>query len=352
MSSGPQLPRREGSDPRCWHLVLGFPGLVARRVVETLLGRGERVVVLTANGVDAASLLGLTAEGTGLQGTARLEVLRGQAEFIDFGLSGDEYQGLAERVRYVVCAVEPDLEVRSLEEARPLRAASELVEFCRVAARIEGVTFLSSLLVFGAREGTMFEYELAVGQRFAHPVEESVAVAEKNVRRLRGVVPLAIVRTAPVSGDVRGGEVVGDSLLALLGRRVQLAGPRLAPPPTAHRVCLSEAGDVARALVAVLGHDGPEALHFVDADPPTAVELLARLALHHGRALDDARGSVRHRPLVDASERPGARLVTGARITVDTEVGRTVFGALRPTPTMQWIDAVLGAPVRPPLERE
>lgn len=334
------------SGPQSWHLVLGFPGLVARRVVETLLGRGEHVIVLAAEGLDVPALLGRAADVG-----ARLEVRRGLAESIDFALSGPEYAALAARVSRVVCAVEPDREVRLPEEARPLRVASELVEFCRVASRIDGVSFLSSVLVFGAREGTLHEYELGVGQRFVHPVEESLAVAEKNVRRLRGAVPLAIVRPGPISGDVRAQEVVADSLLALLARRVQLAGPRLAPPPAAHTVCLSEASDVAGALVSALGHDGPEALHFVDAEPPTAVELLARVALHHGRALDDARGSVRHRALVDAAERPGARFVTGTRAMLDTEVARTVLGALRPTPTMQWVDAVLGAPVQAPLER-
>jgi len=315
-------------------------------VVETLLGRGERVIVLAADSLDVHALLGRTSETS-----VRLAVQRGVAESIDFGLSGPEYAALASLVRYVVCAVEPDIEVRSLEEARPLRVAAELVEFCRAAQHIDGVSFLSSVLVFGAREGTLYEYELGVGQRFAHPVEESLAVAEKNIRRLRGAVPLTVLRAGPISGDVRAREVVGDSLLALLGRRVQLAGPRLAPPPSAHTVCLSEASDVAGALVSALGHDSPEALHFVDAEPPTAVELLARVALHHGRALDDVRGTVRHRALVDGAERPGARFVTGTRATLDTEVARTVLGTLRPTPTMQWVDALLGAPLRPPLER-
>ncbi len=346
MSSGPQLLRRECSGPRCWHLVLGFPGLVARRVVERLLVRGERVIVLAAAGLDVHALVGVTVEQA-----EHLEVLRGAAESIDFGLTGSEYLALAARVNRVVCAVEPEPEVRSLEEARPLRAASELVEFCRASPGIDGVAFLSSVLVFGTREGALFEYELGVGQRFAHPVEESLAVAEKNVRRLRGIVPLAVVRSGPVSGDSRTREIVGNSVLALLERRVQLAGPRIAPPPSAHLVCLSEAGDVANALVSALGHDGPEALHFLDAELPTAVELLARVALHHGRVLDDARGAVRHRPLVDAAERPGARFVTGTRVTLDTEIARKVLGPLRPEPTMQWLDAVLGTPLHPPLER-
>lgn len=179
-------------------LVIGSDGALTEPIVRALQERGREVSVVGASGFGKAVEWG------------------GNARAIDFGLSGVKYEELISSTARLIVAVEPDRSrFRDPASSQHVRAAAEALEFVRAGGAPEGVTFLSSLLAFGTALGTVGEGDFNVGQGFASPLEESLALAEKIARRSRAYTAcLGILRAAPIIGNSERGVLDRGSLFA------------------------------------------------------------------------------------------------------------------------------------------
>lgn len=279
-------------------LVLGLPGLTATRVAETLLAAGEDV-------------LGVVREGGRLQPPRGVEVVAADPCAIDLGLGGGEYLELCARSERIVYAVEPAISTGSLERAPALRHAAELLELIRGGAGRGGVTFLSSLFVFGDAKGPVAETEFEVGQDFPTPLEEALAVAEKVIRRAERLVPLSVVRAAPVAGDAGRRQLAPSSALSRLAERIRLSPGAIDVEFSDQPVRFETADRLAELLVRCQRRPGSRTLHLVDREPLSDRELVTWLAERIGRVLAPPAG--------------GMRLRSRWRLP-DTTLGRSILG--------------------------
>lgn len=278
-------------------LILTTPGLFARRLVADWKARGESACLLLLPNGDSPRAAVEELDFPCLEGDPRA---------IDWGLSGKKYLQLVREVRRIVVALSPPLEEpKDLEQSALVRASAEVLEFVRAGGAPEGVTALSSLLVFGDASGLCTEEDFQVGQSLQGLLEESLAVSEKLLREARKRVPVKVVRVAPLLGDALTGEEEKQSLLRAWMRQVELA-PSSLELSFEDRPLLYETVDRASAALQAL-LDVRESLttHLVDNEPPTDREVLLWWAERTGRSLSEwAPGSRNRRtphPLVGMS---------------------------------------------------
>ena len=274
-------------------LVTGFPGLRARALAAAMLA-GDRDARLTLlvhpnrrSDADAALSAFLARE--------RVAVLEGDAAAIDFGLGGAAYRELAESVRVVHHAYQVvDLDAPAdVAHTVNVGGAREMIELARAAKRLERLVVHSSVFVSGARSGIVLESELAAGQTFRSPVEESLALAEQMLSR-HATLPFSVVRAPWVVGDSLTGEV--DRLSGVYPLLVFIASaPRSTPlpvPPRSDGLLYAVPVDyVARAARIIAGH--PNALkktvHLVDPAAPTLRRFVELVAERLGQAIESSR---------------------------------------------------------------
>ncbi len=185
------------------YLVVGCPGLVARAVVRAIERDvpDARLHVFVEPSSHGRALEDLSEKGS------TVRHWRGNVESVDLGLSGADYLELARSVTHVIWCVEPWIAPgKSLERARAVRSASELVEFLRASKSLKSAVYLSSIFALGNASGEVDENELYLGQKFDDQFEEACAVAERVVERALTQFPLTIGRAAPVLGDSETGE--------------------------------------------------------------------------------------------------------------------------------------------------
>ena len=202
-------------------LVTGFPSFRARKMVEHLAVCEPRsriyVVVREKFAKEAEAALDQMERAE----RQRVVVIEGDAAAMDLGLSGKEYRELASRVsriHHLAQVTYPGAD-RKMAEAVNIGAMREIVELGRMCDRLESIVVHSSAIVSGNRTGLVLEDELAAGQSFRTPVEETLARAERFARAHMDELPIVVVRPTQIVGDSRTGEVDrldGPYLLILL----------------------------------------------------------------------------------------------------------------------------------------
>ncbi|MCC6217853.1 MAG: SDR family oxidoreductase [Polyangiaceae bacterium] len=202
-------------------LVTGFPSFRGRKLVEHLLTTHPRALV---HAVVHTKLAAAAEEAVGrLESSARerLVLLEGDAAAIDLGLSGGEYRALAGEIDCIHHAAQvtyPGVS-RDMAEQVNVGAMREVIELGRASAGLRRLVVHSSATVSGDREGLVLEEELAAGQHFRTPVEETLARAERMARRAMAELPITVIRPTQIVGDSHTGEVDrfdGPYLLILL----------------------------------------------------------------------------------------------------------------------------------------
>lgn len=258
---------------------------LARSLSVGLVERGEET-----------SLLFETTSGSGPAPVLPVAALRGHPSAIDFGLPGREYLDLVRRTPRVIFGYTPARAETSEIERHPLvRSATELLEFVKAGGGRNGVTVLSSLLVFGDAVGPVAEADFRVGQKFSGVDEEALAVAERILRRIAAFAPLKILRVAPLVGDLGSGRFLPDSGLLEIVRRVE-AAPGMNEVFFAELPVRFETTD--RASEALLRlHDLHESLtvHLVDKNPLSDRALLGLLGKMYGKEFRDPLSNARGR---------------------------------------------------------
>ena len=274
-------------------LVTGFPGLRARALAAAVLAgdREARVTLLVHPNRRGDAETALSA----LLARERVSVLYGEASAIDFGLAGAAYRELAESVRIVHHAYQVvDLDAPAdVAHAVNVGGARELIEFGKASPHIERIVHHSSVFVSGDRSGVVLESELAVGQRFRSPVEESLALAEQMLAR-HPSLPVSIVRAPWVVGDSLTGEV--DRLDGIYPLLVFLAsaprGVALPLPPKADSTLYAVPVDhVARAARVIASHPAAlgKTVHLVDTAAPSVRRFVEIVAEKLGQRIESGR---------------------------------------------------------------
>ena len=190
-------------------LLTGFPSFPARKMCEELV-RGQRrtfvhAVVHPKFTDDAREAL----DELTLDQRARVNLIEGDAAAMDLGLSGEELRSLAgeiDRIHHMaqVSYLGAD---KKLAEQVNIGGAREIIEVARECKSLSMLVFHSTAQVSGTRTGVVLEHELDKGQEFRNPVEESLARAEKGIRRAMKDLPICVVRPTIVVGDSKTGEV-------------------------------------------------------------------------------------------------------------------------------------------------
>ncbi|HEX7666444.1 MAG TPA: SDR family oxidoreductase, partial [Polyangiaceae bacterium] len=232
-----------------------------------------------------------------LEQRRRVNVIEGDAAWMDLGLSGAEFRSLTREVdRIHHCARVSYLGAdRASVEHTNVNGAREILEFAEACHDLKSLVFHSSTSVSGDRTGLVREDELDKGQKLRNVVEETSLRAEQMMRAAMKKIPIVVVRPSMVVGDSLTGEVDrfdGPYLLILL---LLTAPPDVALPLPGKgdvQLHLVPADYVAKAAHAI-GKD-PRApgrtFHLVDPNPLTARRVFELFARAGGRRMP--RGSI------------------------------------------------------------
>ncbi|MSP25205.1 MAG: NAD-dependent epimerase/dehydratase family protein [Myxococcales bacterium] len=215
-------------------LVTGYPGIVARRLVEHLLVSEPetriRAVVLERMFARAAHHL----ERFPPEVRSRVRVMGGDAAAMDFGLSGRELRELAsEVVRMHHAAYVSYVGVEREVAEQNVRGAVEAVHVARLCKKLRCLVHYSTAEISGDREGLVRESELDEGQGHFTRVQETRMKAELVMRRAMVDLPIAVVRPTNLVGDSDTGEIDRlDGLYLLVLLVLGLPGEVAVPLPT------------------------------------------------------------------------------------------------------------------------
>ncbi|MCW2982638.1 MAG: family oxidoreductase [Conexibacter sp.] len=261
------------------HLLTGFPGFLAGRLVPRLLADDEeaRIVALVEPRM-VARARELAPDG--------VDVQPGDITDPRLGLDERTYARLAaEVVKVFHLAAVYDLAVGAeLAERVNVQGTQHVIDFCRRAPRLERHHYISTAYVAGQRSGLVLEDDLAEGQTFKNFYESTKFAAEVLVRASMDAIPTTIYRPAIVVGDSQTGETQKfDGPYYLLRSMSSPMGALLQVGRGDASFNVVPVDFVVSAIAA--GSRDPDAvghtLHLVDPEPVSSAELARLLALEY-----------------------------------------------------------------------
>ncbi len=266
-------------------LITGFPAFTAKRMIAKLLAAepDTKLYVLAQErfAADASRLLAT------LPGRERAEVLVGDVCDMDLGLSSLEYRSLSRELSWIHHLA--GIYWMGIDEHTARRVnvtgTRTVLDLARDANRLERLVHWSTAMVSGDREGTFYEEDLEVGQKFHNAYERTKHEAEKLVRAAMRQLPITVLRPGIIVGDSQTGEIEkfdGPYYLMVLiatnasGLRLPLLGRGDAPLPLVPIDYVIEAAwHVARGEGAA-----GKTFHLVDPAPLTARAVFDGVAEH------------------------------------------------------------------------
>jgi thioester reductase-like protein len=270
--------------------VTGYPGFIGKRLVRRLAeqarGSEARLVLLVQPRSAEAARSDLAREGIAA------DVVVGDIEQMHLGLSGAEFKALAREVtdiwhlaaRSYLSASREDLRRTNVEGTR------NVLDLAAAARRLRRLNHFSTAYVSGDRVGVILEDELAVGQRFHNPYEETKFQGELLVRRAQADLPATIYRPSIVVGDSRTGEIdrfEGPYAFAILLVASPLSVPLPLPGDAVAPLNVVPVDFVVDAALAI-GEDPAGAgrtVHLVDPAPLSARRVYEMIAARAGKRL-------------------------------------------------------------------
>ena len=191
-------------------LVIGYPEFIALRMVDELLERwrGTTVCLLVLPDSSPRVKKTLAARYTPAK-LRRIRLFEGMVNALDMGLSGEEYNELAKKVRYLFNLSTCTYTGLSRRDYLRLNVegVSRIVDFARDCENLRRFAHFSSLYVSGRRKGVIRENELGREQSFRNHMELTCFRGETLVNRAMADVPVTVFRMGPLLGDSQTGEV-------------------------------------------------------------------------------------------------------------------------------------------------
>jgi thioester reductase-like protein len=270
------------------HFVTGYPGFIGKRLVHRLAaqqGGGARLVLLVQPQNARAAAHELAQAGVAA------ELLEGDIQQMHLGLSGAEFKALARDVTDVWhLAARTTAEGRAELRAVNVEGTRNVLDLASAAPRLRRLNHFSTALVSGDRVGVILEEELAAGQRFHTPYEETKFQAELLVRRAQADLPATIYRPSIVVGDSRTGEIdrfEGPYALGILLVASPLAVPLPLPADAVAPLNVVPVDFVVEAALSIA--ENPAAagrtVHVVDPSPLSARRVYEMIAARAGKRL-------------------------------------------------------------------
>lgn len=187
----------------------GFPGFIAGRLVERLARDGARFLLLVQTAfVERARVeIARIASEAGAPADS-FRILEGDITREGLGLSPlDSERARQEMTVLFHLAAIYDLAVaRELALRVNLKGTRNVNRFARGLSNLRRYHYVSTCYVAGLRKGLILETELQHTAGFRNFYEETKYLAELEVDRLKGELPVTIHRPAVVCGDSRTGE--------------------------------------------------------------------------------------------------------------------------------------------------
>jgi thioester reductase-like protein len=273
-------------------LITGATGFVGREVLTRYLERSERTVYALVRGDDAEAAderlrEGLrSATGTGLAESDRLVAVPGDVQEPGLGLDDGERAALAGQVSDVIHSAASVSFSLPLDESRAtnVEGTRNIVDFaeeCDTNGGLHRLCYVSTAYVAGTHEGEFAEDDLAVGQEFRNPYEQSKYEAERLVRSRAKRLPVQIVRPSIVVGERRSGWTASFNVLYaplkafVRGSLPALPGEGGAPVDI---VPVDYVADAIYELSNAAGDDDNRTFHLVAGRDATTVQRLVDLA--------------------------------------------------------------------------
>ena len=177
-------------------LILGFPAEPACRVASKLASGNEMSVEVVVRPSD----LPRAKEQIRRAGT-NIEIIEGDWNHIDFGLSGERFRRLSEQVSSIYSLVPPCSYTDGDDLASAKTTGREVLELALAAKNLGQVVVLSHLDVAGNHREAFREVDLAVGQRFDGESAKMRLAAERVYRRRFGEIPITVIRSGWIVGE-------------------------------------------------------------------------------------------------------------------------------------------------------
>lgn len=177
-------------------LVLGFPAEPACRVALGLASGNE----MSVEAIVRHSDLHAARERIQRAG-ANIEIIEGDWNHIDFGLSGERFRRLSDQVSSIYSLVPPCSYADGEDLASAKTTGREVLELALAAKNLEQVVVLSHLDVAGNHKGAFREVDLVMDQRFDGGSAKMRLAAERVYRRHFGEVPITVIRSGWIVGE-------------------------------------------------------------------------------------------------------------------------------------------------------
>ena len=187
----------------------GFPGFIAERLVERLAEPDTQFFLLVQPAFIELAKQSIekicSTKGVPLENFA---IVRGDITQPDLGLSPEALEAVRSETTDVFhLAAVYDLAVaKGIAYSVNLEGTRNVNDLVRSLPNLRRYNYISTCYVAGRREGRILEAELEHDAGFRNHYEETKYLAEVEVEKLKGELPVTIYRPSVVVGDSKTGE--------------------------------------------------------------------------------------------------------------------------------------------------
>lgn len=189
----------------------GFPGFIATRLVDRLLGKDEDasfnfLIEQRLRGAANDAIDTLAKKHPGL--ASRIKLMAGDISQPKLGMNEGDYDTAVEETTHVwhLAAIYNLAVPAAIAYRVNVVGTNNILDFCEACEDLERLDYVSTCYVSGNRVGCVLERELDEGQTFKNHYESTKCWAEMEVRRRRDRIPTTIHRPSVVAGDSKTGE--------------------------------------------------------------------------------------------------------------------------------------------------
>ncbi|NNE66601.1 MAG: SDR family oxidoreductase [Pyrinomonadaceae bacterium] len=189
--------------------ITGFPGFIAKRLVERLAGPETQFFLLVQEAFNEKALADVQeiAESSGLP-QKNFTIIKGDITESELGMASADVDVVTRETTdvYHLAAIY-DLEVeKELAYKVNVEGTKNVSDLVRRMSNLRRYNYVSTCYVAGKRDDTIFENELEHDKGFRNYYEETKYFAEVEVENLKKELPVTIYRPSVVCGDSETGE--------------------------------------------------------------------------------------------------------------------------------------------------